>query len=68
MVKKYTRSIEAREINTRTDSVWSINDVPNAWNAKTRAQVLADGYVFLDDGTAIKPEPDEESEEEQEEE
>lgn len=54
MVKKYTRLIEERELNTKTGDIWSINDVGKTWNAKTRAAVLADGYVFLDDGTAVK--------------
>lgn len=64
MVRKYTKAIEGREYNTRTDNIWSINDVPTTWRKKTREQVLADGYVFLDDGTAVKAEPEPEEEEE----
>ena len=68
MVKKYVKAIEGREYNTRTDSTWSIYDVPSTWKKKTEAQILADGYIFLDDGTAIKPEdvPEEEPVEETE--
>lgn len=64
MVKKYVVVIEGREYNTRTDAIWSINDVPTIWRKKTREQVLADGYVFLEDGTAVKAEPEPEEEEE----
>lgn len=53
MVKKYARVLETREINTMTGSVWAIQDVPNTWRSKTEAKVLADGYVFLEDGTAV---------------
>lgn len=61
MVKKYARVLETREINTMTGSVWAIQDVPNTWRSKTEAKVLADGYVFLEDGTAV-PAPEEEEE------
>lgn len=54
MVKKYTRLLEEREVNSRTGEIWAIQDVPNTWRARTEAAVLADGYVFLEDGTAIK--------------
>ena len=53
MVKKYVRVLENREINLATSEVWSINDVPNTWRAKTKAQVEADGYTWDEDGTAI---------------
>ena len=56
MVRKYTRVIEQREINSKTGSVWSINDVPRTWKSETEAQILADGYHFDEDGTAIKDE------------
>lgn len=53
MVKKYVRVLEEREINTQTDSVWAIQDVPNTWRKKVKAQVEADGYTWDEDGTAI---------------
>lgn len=59
MVKKYSRLLEERIINDNTGEVWSINDVPNTWKAKTRAKVEADGYYFDEDGTAY-PIPKEE--------
>lgn len=51
MVRKYARLLEEREINVNTDSVWAIQDVPQAWRAKTEAKVIADGYEFNEDGT-----------------
>lgn len=54
MVKKYARVLESREINSMTGEVWAIQDVPNTWRSKTEAKVLADGYVFLEDGTAVQ--------------
>lgn len=60
MVKKYTRLLEEREINTNTDSVWSIHDVPNTWRSKTEAKVIADGFYFDEDGTAYPVPPNEE--------
>jgi len=56
MVRKYTRVLEEREINSATGEVWAIQDVPNTWREKTRTKVLADGYVFDEDGTAIPAE------------
>ena len=53
MVKKYARVLESREINSMTGEVWAIQDVPNTWRSKTEAKVLSDGYVFLEDGTAV---------------
>ena len=52
MVNKYARHLEQRDINVNTGEVWSIFDVPNTWNAKTRAKVEKDGYWFDEDGTA----------------
>lgn len=52
MVNKYARLLEQRIVNTNTEGVWSINDVPNTWRGKTRTKVEADGYYFDDDGTA----------------
>ena len=53
MVRKYVRVIENREINSMTDKVWSIHDVPNTWKSRVQAQVIADGYTFDEDGTVI---------------
>ena len=52
MANKYARHLEQRDINVNTGEVWSINDVPNTWRAKTRTKVEADGYHFAEDGTA----------------
>lgn len=52
MVKKYARYLETRQLNTRTGEIWAIQDVPNTWNAQTRAKVESDGYYFAEDGTA----------------
>lgn len=52
MVNKYARHLEERDINVKTDEVWSINDVPNTWKAKTRTKVINDGYYFDEDGTS----------------
>lgn len=54
MVAKYVRVLEEREINPNTKEVWTIYDVPKTWRSKTEKQVLADGYVILDDGTVEK--------------
>lgn len=56
MVKKYSRYLEERQINTSTGDVWSINDVPNTWKSKTKTQVETDGYYFDSDGTAYPKE------------
>lgn len=58
MVNKYARHLEERDINVKTDEVWSINDVPNTWKAKTRTKVENDGYYFDEDGTAWPNEDD----------
>ncbi len=52
MVNKYARHLESRDINDNTGSVWTINDVPKTWRAKTKAKVEGDGYYFAADGTA----------------
>lgn len=54
MVRKYGRLLEEREINEKTGEIWAIQDVPNTWREKTRVKVEADGYEFLEDGTAQK--------------
>lgn len=60
MLKIYVTALEEREIYSKTGEVWRIQDVPNLWRNKTRAQVIADGYYFAEDGTAYKNEPNEE--------
>lgn len=60
MVNKYARHLEQRDINVNTGEVWSINDVPNTWRAKTQTKVIADGYYFDEDGTAYPKTPNEE--------
>lgn len=54
MVNKYSRLLEERAENAKTGSVWAIQDVPKTWRADTQAKVEADGYEFLEDGTAQK--------------
>lgn len=54
MVAKYVRVLEEREVNSNTDEVWTIYDVPKTWRAKTEKQILADGYEILKDGTVVK--------------
>jgi len=54
MVKKYARLLEERQINNKTQETWKIQDVPELWNADTRAKVEADGFYFEEDGTATK--------------
>lgn len=56
MVKKYARVLENREINAQSGEIWTIDDVPTTWRAKTRTKVEADGYHFDEDGTAVKNE------------
>lgn len=60
MVQKYSRLLEEREINYNTGSIWTINDVPKTWRKKTEAKVIADGYYFEEDGTAMPNIPNEE--------
>lgn len=64
MLKKYVKALEEHEINAKTDEVWVIGDVPTLWRSKVTTQVIADGYVFDEDGHAVRPiiEVDEESE------
>ena len=52
MVKVYARSCESDGKNFYT--------VPKSLQAKVKAQIEADGYVILDDGTVIKEIPSEE--------
>lgn len=54
MVRKYARLLEERHTNEKTNAVWSIKDVPSMWQEDTKAKVISDGYVFKEDGTAIK--------------
>lgn len=50
----YRRYLEQRSIYSKTGKVWTIDDVPPTWREETRALVIADGYEFLEDGTAQK--------------
>lgn len=59
MVNKYARHLEERDIYIKTGQVWTINDVPNTWRAKTKAKVENDGYYFAEDGTAYPNESEE---------
>lgn len=52
MVNKYSRLLKERIINEETEKVWAIQDVPRTWRNKTENKVIADGYHFIDDGTA----------------
>ena len=61
MVKKYSRLLEERQINSATDEVWALQDVPNTWRVKTEAKVIADGFYFDEDGTAYPVPPNEEA-------
>lgn len=63
MVKKYVNALEGHEINAKTDKVWVISDVPNLWRGKVTTQVLADGYVFDEEGHAVRPITEEDVEE-----
>lgn len=56
MVSKYTRLLEERIVNDKTGYVWRITDVPRSWRNQTETKVLSDGYIFDEDGTAIKEE------------
>lgn len=64
MVKKYVKALEEHEINSKTGEIWVISDVPNLWKTKVTTQVLADGYVFDEDGHAVRPIIEEEPTEE----
>ena len=52
MYKVYARSCESDGKNFYT--------VPKSLQAKVKAQIEADGYVILDDGTVVKEIPSEE--------
>lgn len=54
MKKKYVKALENREINSRTDEIWTVNDVPNIWKNQVLNQIAADGYIVLEDGTVEK--------------
>lgn len=54
MIAKYVRVLEEREINSNTGEIWTINDVPKTWRAKTEKKIIEDGYEILDDGTVSK--------------
>lgn len=56
MVSKYSRLLKERILNDKTGSVWAIQDVPPTWRNKTETKVLNDGYIFLEDGTAVPAE------------
>ena len=56
MVNKYARVLEEQDINSRTGDIWKIDDVPNLWNKKVRIKVEADGYIFDENGYAVKVE------------
>ena len=62
MVVKYSRHLEDRDINDNTGEVWAIQDVPKTWRKKTEKLVIADGYHFLEDGTVMPNDVDEEVE------
>ena len=63
MEKTYARLLENREINDKTESIWAIQDVPKLWRKKTEKKVIADGYHFLEDGTVMPNDVDNETEE-----
>ena len=54
MKKKYVKALESREINSRTEEIWTVNDVPNIWKNQVLSQIAADGYIVLEDGTVEK--------------
>lgn len=54
MKKKYVKALENREINSRTDEIWTVDDVPNIWKNQVLNQIAADGYIVLEDGTVEK--------------
>lgn len=62
MELKYSRLLEERDINDKTGEIWAIQDVGKTWRKKTEKKVIADGYHFLEDGTAWpngEPDPEE---------
>jgi len=54
MKKKYVKALENREINSRTNEIWTVDDVPNIWKNQVLSQIAADGYIVLEDGTVEK--------------
>lgn len=54
MVKKYARLLEEWAINDKTGEVWIIDDIPGTWRERTRAKVIEDGFIFNEEGRAIK--------------
>lgn len=54
MKKKYVKALENREINSRTEEIWTVDDVPNIWKNQVLSQIAADGYIVLEDGTVEK--------------
>lgn len=59
MAVKFARLLKEREINYNTNEIWKLEDVPKLWRSKTEKLVLSDGYIFLEDGTAVpKPKED----------
>lgn len=56
MVKKYTKALENRELNSRTGETWKIDDVPTVWRADVEEKIDADGYAIDEDGTVIPKE------------
>lgn len=55
MVKKYVKALEEHEINVKTGEVWVIADVPTLWKSKVTTQIIADGFVFDEEGHAVRP-------------
>ena len=53
MVKKYARYLEERQINSRTEEIWNIADVPALWRTKVEYQIYIDGYIIDTDGTVV---------------
>lgn len=54
MKAKYVRVLENREINAKTGETWKIDDVPTTWRTAVSMQIVADGYIIIDDGTVEK--------------
>lgn len=55
MVDRYVQALEEQQICSKTNAIWTINDVPKLWRASVISRVIADGYVFDDEGHAVKP-------------
>lgn len=60
MLDRYVTALKNREIYAKTGNVWRIQDVPNLWRKKAEAKVIADGFYFDEDGTALPVPPNEE--------